>query len=157
MLASDLQVSLPVMNRKTSAVVAARLIARQHASGFIVTDDDGTPMAEISSADVLALLLPSRLLADATLARALDDAASDDVWTNAGDHTIGELLDDESAMREILHVDGDAPLAEVAALMIGANSQIAVVDGDTLGPRFITLPAVVDAILVVSGDGGPST
>lgn len=155
MLASDLQVTLPLVNRKTPAVVAARLIARKHLSGLVVADDAGHPVAVISSADVLGLMVPNYVLDDMSLAGVLDEAGSEEMWSGANERVIGELLDDDGVKaRDILHVDNDATLIELAALMVDAHAQIAVVDGAEGGPRFVTLPALMDAILVACGDDG---
>lgn len=43
MIASDLQVSLPTVNRRTPAVVTARLVARGHLGALIVADDPRSP------------------------------------------------------------------------------------------------------------------
>lgn len=155
MLASDIQASLPLVNRKTPAVVAARLIARKHLAGLVVADDAGTPVAVISSSDVLGLMVPGYLLDDLSLAGVLDDAGSEELWAGAGERVIGELLDDDGVrIHDILHVAHDATVIELAAQLADSDAQIAVVDETDEGPRFITLPALMDAILVVCGDDG---
>jgi CBS domain-containing protein len=155
MLASDLHVSLPLINRRTPAVVAARLIARNHLADLVVADDAGTPVAVVSSSDVLGLMLPAYALDDMSLAEVLDEAGSEELWAGAGERIIGDLLDDDRVtVGGILHVDHDATMVQLAARLVGARARIAVVDGAEEGPRFITLPALMDAVLAVRGDDG---
>jgi CBS domain-containing protein len=142
MLASDLQVSLPLVNRKTPAAVAARLLARNHVVSLVVADDAGNPVAIISSSDVLGLMVPVYLRDDISLAAVLDEAGSEELWAGAGGRVLGELLDDDDVkVRDILHVAHDATLVEVAVRLVHAGAPIAVVDGTDKGPHFITLPA----------------
>lgn len=154
MQASDIQVALPLVERDTSAVAAARHIARDHLAALVIADSSGTPIGAVSSADVLGLLVPSYVLQDMSLAGVLDEAGSEEMWTYADDRSIGELLDDDGVrVRELLTIDGDSTLIETAALMVDAHAQIAVVNG-TDPPMFVTLPAVMDAILTFIGEPG---
>lgn len=131
MIASDLQVSLPTVNRRTSAIVAARLVARGHIGALVVADDDGTPAAVVAPSDVLRLLL----------------AADGEV------ETIGTLLDDDRArVGPIVRISPSAQLADIATRMAAARTHVAVVDGDPRTPRFILLPLVIDAILAERDD-----
>ena len=142
MIASDLQVSLPLVNRRTPAVVAARLLARTQPAGLVVSDDSGSPIAVLTSSDVLRLLLPS------------SSFLSEESWKTAGERTVGELIDTRGSLADIPHVDTDASLEELAASMIRGRTEIATVDGSSRGPRFVTLPALLNAILAASGDDG---
>ena len=157
MLASDIQVTLPLVDRGTSAVAAARHIARDHLAALVVADASGTPIGVVSSADVLGLLVPSYVLQDMSLAGVLDEAGAEEMWSYADNRTIGELLDDDGVrVRELLSIDGDSTLIETAALMVDAHAQVAVVKG-TDPAMFVTLPAVMDAILTFIGEpGAPS-
>jgi len=156
MLASDIQVALPLVDRGTSAVAAARHIARDHLAALVVADASGTPIGVVSSADVLGLLVPSYVLQDMSLAGVLDEAGAEEMWSYADNRTIGELLDDDGVrVRELLTIDGDSTLIETAALMVDAHAQIAVVNG-TDPAMFVTLPAVMDAILTFIGEPGAS-
>lgn len=133
MIASDLQVSLPTVNRRTPAVVAARLVARGHLGALVVADDDGSPAAVVAPSDVLRLLLTA----------------------DEGSDTMGTLLDDDDArVGPIVRIDPGAGLIEVATRMAASRAQVAVVDGDSRAPRFILLPLVIDAILAARDDIG---
>ncbi|MBN9189060.1 MAG: hypothetical protein J0I62_11240, partial [Microbacterium sp.] len=141
-------------DRTTPAVEAARLIARDHLAGLVVVDAAGRPLVVISSADVLGLLVPGYVLQDMTLAGVFDDAGAEEMWAQAESRTIGELLDDEDVRtRELLHVDADSTLIEIAALMVDAHAQVAAVRGSGEA-RFVTLPTVMDAILTGFDEAG---
>jgi CBS domain-containing protein len=157
MRASDIQVALPLVDRGTSAVAAARLIAENHLAALVVADDSGTPIGVVSSADVLGLLVPNYVLQDMSLAGVLDEAGAEEVWTQAGSRTIGELLDDEGVkVRAPMHFDADDTLIEVAARMVDGHAHIAVVNGPD-GVGFVTLPAVIDAIISRLDPSGTSS
>ena len=157
MQASDIQAALPLVDRGTSAVAAARHIAREQLAALVVADTSGAPIGVVSSADVLGLLVPSYVLQDMALAGVLDEAGAEEMWSYADDRTIGELLDDDGVrVRELLSIDGDSTLIETAARMVDAHAQIAVVNR-TDPAMFVTLPAVMEAILTFIGEpGAPS-
>lgn len=157
MQASDIQTALPLVDRGTSAVAAARHIARDHLATLVVADAGGRPIGVVSSADVLGLLVPKYVLQDMALAGVLDEAGAEEMWSYADDRTIGELLDDDGVrVRELLAIDGDSTLIETAARMVDAHAQIAVVNG-TNPAMFVTLPAAMEAILTFIGEpGAPS-
>ncbi len=50
------------------------MIARERLSAIVVADEDGTPVAVVSSADVLGLMVPGYVLDDISLAGVLDEA-----------------------------------------------------------------------------------
>jgi CBS domain-containing protein len=155
MHASDIQVELPLVDRATTAVDAARLIAENHLSALVVANPSGKPVAVVSSADVLGLLVPNYVLEDMALAGVFDEAGAEEMWNHATDRTIGELLDDDGVrVRELLRVDADSTMLEIAALMVDTHAQIAAVRGTT--DRFVTLPAVMDAILTTFREPGAS-
>jgi CBS domain-containing protein len=154
MRASDLQVSLPLVQRRTTALEAARLIARGRLAGLVVANDAGIPFAVVSSADVLRLMVPNYVLDDMSLAGVLDEAGADEMWTRINERTIGELLDDEGVyVRDITRIDADANLVEMAALMVDARAEIAVVGTPAPEALFVTLPSVMAAILEACGKG----
>src|SRR4051812_39247953 len=95
MHASDLQVPLPLVERGTSAIAAARIIARDGLAGLVIANESGSPVAVVSSADVLGLLVPTYVLDDMSLAGVLDEAGAEEMWAHADERTIGELLDDD--------------------------------------------------------------
>ncbi len=151
MRVSELAISLPVVDRETSAVSAAQIIARDSRASIVVANAKGHPIAVISAVDVLRVLLPSYVTDDVSLAGVFDEKGADEIWRGVPDHTIGDLVDDhESRVFDILEVEPDATLLEVAARMADERAVIALVKGkpdDAL--KFVTLPAVLDAVLHV--------
>ncbi len=149
MHASDLQDRFPVVGRDTNAVEAARLIAADHRAGLVIADKKGTPVAVVSAVDVLGLLVPAYVRDDMALAGVLDEKAAEEVWDRASVRTIGDLLDDDDVrIYDLLTVDADATVLEIAAQMAEARAQIAMIAGVAGDePWFVTLPVVMDAIL----------
>jgi len=149
MRATDLKTELPLVRRETAAVDAARLIAEGGRIGLVVADDAGSPVAIISATDVMRLMLPGYILEDLSLANVFDEEGANDLWAEIDSRTIGELLDDEEVpVREILAIDADATLVEIAARMADAHAQIARVTGLADDSAFfLTLPVVMEAIL----------
>lgn len=133
MIASDLQVSLPTVNRRTSVVVAARLVARAGYADLVLADDTGRPAALVSAPAVTRLLLRE---------------------THADtDATIGDLLEDErNSMEPIVAIEPTTSLEETARQMVAADAGVAVVDPDPRAPRFVLLDVVLDALLATRND-----
>lgn len=150
MRAHDLETSLPLVDRHTSALDAARMIVGERLATLVIADERGRASSVVSAIDILGLLIPSYLRDDTFLSGVLDEVGSDEIWDEAHRRTVGELLeDDEVDVHDILTVEPDATLVEVATRMADARATVAlVVDG---GPaRFVTLPTVMDAILRLS-------
>jgi len=156
----DLARNLPVVTRRTTALEAARRIAGDRLSALVVADETGRPAFVIPAVEILGLLIPLYLREDTRLAGVLDEVAADELWTAADRHTVGELLDDDEArVHDILVVDADATLVEVATLMAAEHTSIALLDGPQSAedPLFITLPTVLDAALTARGMRGGQT
>ena len=66
MHASDLETTLPLVDRHTPVLDAARMIAGERLPVLVIADDHGRPAAVISAVDVLSLLIPSYLRDDAS-------------------------------------------------------------------------------------------
>ena len=149
MRARDLQTEMPIVTRETTAMEAARLIAGSNVVGLVIADAKGVPVALVSAVDVLTLMLPGYLIDDFSLAAVFDEQAAEELWGNLHEHTIGELVDDdEVSTRRILTIEGGDTVVEVAARMADARTQLALVkDSPRDHPAFVTLPAVMDAIL----------
>jgi CBS domain-containing protein len=160
MRATDLQVHLPLVDRDTSAVDAARLIAEGRLAGLVIADETGTAVAIVSAVDVLRLLIPGYVVEDMALAGVFDESGAEEVWSHAVDRKIGELVDDDKVhIHEILTIDADATLVEIAAEMTDARAQIAMVSASEhdAQPGFLTLPVVIEAILRFCAPGERAT
>lgn len=155
MRAIDLRTPLPVVDRNTTALDAAHLVATGGLPGLVVADPSGKPVAVLSSVDVLGLLVPNYVMEDMSLAGVFDEQAAEEVWAHVGERTLAELLDDDGVrVHDILKVDADASLVEIAAQMVDAHAQIALLKEPAgTEPGFILLPAVMQAILRYCGPG----
>jgi hypothetical protein len=135
MYASEIHVTLPTVNRRTPATVAARLVARTNAALLVLADERGVPAAVIFPPDVLRLLI-----------RPVDGETA----------TVGDLLDDDrSRLGSMLRVEGTIDIRELASRMAVAHAQVAIIDAPG-SPRFVLLPNLLDAVLADRDDTGPS-
>lgn len=156
MRARDLQTPIPLVDRTTTALEAARLIATDNLTALVVADEDHRPVAVMSAVDVLGLLIPGYVLDDMSLAGVFDERGSEEVWAAGSRRLLAELLDDVGVrVRDILVVDADATIVELAAQMADARAQIALVKGSPQDePGFVQLPAVMEAILRFAPNDG---
>lgn len=148
MHASDIQTELPIVDRTTPALEAAKLIASARVGGLIVADLEGHPVGVVWAVDILGHLLPNYLRDDMSLAAVIDEKGAEEMWSATAKLTLGELFDDDGVrIPKLLEVDADATIVEVAAQMADARTQVALVRGPAGSPpRFVTLPSVMDAI-----------
>lgn len=142
MIAAELQTSLPLVNRRTNALVAGRLIAHRHLDALVFADEDGRPRRSIAASEVLDLMAsPDRMPSDA------------DLRTQLSERTIGDLIDDRRfRATALLTVRPDTPVEVIASEMVDAGAHVAIVIGDSAQPMFITLPDVMEGLLALSGD-----
>lgn len=149
MHASDLQTSITMVDRHTSAQRAARLIADGSLPGLVIADAKGKPVTVISAVDVLGLLIPGYIRQDMSLAGVFDEKGAEEIWQHLDGRTIGDLLDDDGVHTfDLITVDSDATVVEIAAQMAEARAMIALVDSPPESePVFITLPTVMKSIL----------
>ena len=148
MRASDIHKALQPITRVTTALEAARLIAADRLAALVIANDAGTPVAVVSAVDVLGLLVPSYIMSDLSLSGVFDESGAQEIWAGSAQRTIAELLDDTGVRKhELLIVDADATLVEIAAQMADERAQIALVRGTENEPRFVLLPDVMDAII----------
>jgi CBS domain-containing protein len=149
MRAHDLQIMLPTVDRTTTVARATRIIADTDRVGVILADENGTPQSAISALDVLRLALPDYVIEDPSLAGVLDEGGVSDLLSGLGDHTIGDLIeDDRMTVRELAWVDADATVIEIAAVLVSQDTMItAVRAAENTSVGVVTLPIVVDAML----------
>lgn len=149
MRAGDLYQELPTVDRATTVAQAARFTADTGVVGVLIVDRSGDPQSVLSALDVLRLGLPDYVIEDPSLARVLDAEDAADVVDRLAERTIGELIDDDRVhLHELLWVDADATMMEVAGLLVAQNTRAAAVRGsDGPSARIITLPIVMKAML----------
>lgn len=158
MRASDLQVPMPMVTRGTTAREAGRLIATGSRIGLVIANDAGVPEASVSATDVLRLMVPGYILDDFSLAHVLGESAADEVWEHLDHRTIGELVDDDDVpLHDLVVVNADDTVLEIAAAMVEAKSQLALVGPLTAGTAaVISLPDVMTAIVEADARRGTS-
>lgn len=158
MHASDIATSLTVVDRSTPAVEAIRLIAERDLIGLVIAEADGHPSAVVSSVDVVRFVLPRYLLDDLALTNTVGDVGLEDLRQGLQGRTIGDLVDDTDVpVRSVLVVPADAGPIEIAARMVDARSQVALVEDPTQAePVFVTLPGLLDAVVAHWDANGPT-
>jgi len=129
MRARELAEPFPTLAVQADAMDAAREMARQRLPGLIVCGTDGMPYTILPGSQVLRFLIPSYVQEDPALARAFDEAASDELVQRLVRSTVGDLLP-KRQQAELPVVAGDATTIEVAAVMARMRSPlVAVVEG----------------------------
>lgn len=149
MHAADLATTLAVVDRSTPALDAVRLIADQDLVGLVIAEADGHPSAVVSSIDVVRYMLPGYLLDDLSLTNTVGEVGLDDLHQGLQGRTIGDLVDDSDvSVRSVLVVPPDAGPIEIAARMVDARTQVALIDDPSRSePAFVTLPGLLDAVV----------
>lgn len=149
MHAADIATTLAVVDRTTPALDAVRLIADRDLVGLVIAEADGHPSAVVSSVDVVRYMLPGYLLDDLSLTNTVGDVGLEDLRQGLQDRTIGDLVDSAAvAVRSVLVVPADAGPVEIAARMVDARTQVALVeDPSRTEPVFVTLPGLLDAVV----------
>lgn len=128
MRAGEIAEPYPVVGVNTSALVAARLIARDRLPGLVVTDLDGTPTAILPASEVVRFVVPEYVQADPTLAGVIGELAADRIADRLGDSTVGDLLPERPVELPVLKADDT--VLELAAVMARLRSPLcAVVEG----------------------------
>jgi CBS domain-containing protein len=147
--ARDIATPLTVVDRTTPALDAVRLIADRDLVGLVVAETDGHPSSVVSSLDVVRYLLPGYLLDDLSLTNTVGDIGLEDLRQGLDGRTIGDLIDDaDITVRSVLVVPDDAGPVEIAARMVAARTQVALVQmAEAAEPLFVTLPGLLDAIV----------
>ena len=152
MRARELAQPFPTVGLDTDAMEAARMLGQQRLPGLIVLGDDGRPWTVLPASQVLRLVIPAYVQDDPALARAFDEKASDQLWSELDESTVRDILPAEQDVDELPVVDPDATTVEVAAVMARVHSPlVAVVDGDELLGA-ITVSRLLDHLLP-----GPAT
>lgn len=128
MRAGEIAEPYPVVGLDTSALVAARLIARDRLPGLVVTDKDGIPRAVLPASDVLRFMVPDYVQDDPTLAGVLGEVPVELITERLGRATVGDLLPERPVELPVLKPDDT--VLELAAMMARLRSPLcAVVDG----------------------------
>jgi hypothetical protein len=115
----------PVVGLETSALVAARLIARDRRPGIVVTGADGGPRAVLPASQVVKFMVPDYVQSDPALARVMGEVSADKLAERLRRATVADLLPDKPV--ELAVVNADDTLMEVAAIMARLRSPLCAV------------------------------
>jgi predicted transcriptional regulator len=145
MRARALATPFPTVGLDTSALEAARLLARSDLPGLIVVDRQGQPKTVLAGTQVLRMAIPRYCIDDPALARVIDEEHADRFLTDLEDRTVAECLPEHPG--ELPVVDPDATVLEIAALMARARTPLVAVVADRQMLGAITLDALLDRML----------
>ncbi|MBA3020029.1 CBS domain-containing protein [Propionicimonas sp.] len=128
MRAGEIAEPYPVVGIDTSALVAARLIARDRLPGLVVTDESGKPMAVLPASEVVRFMVPDYVQDDPALAGVLGEVPIERIAARLAAARVADLLPSRPAELPVMNV-GDT-VVELAAIMARLRSPLcAVVDG----------------------------
>lgn len=109
----------------TSALEAARLLARHRLPGLVVTDAQGLPHSVLPASQVVRFLVPTYVQDDPSLARVLSESMADHAADRLGSRKVGDVLPRERP--ELCVVRSDDTVIEVAAMMARLRSPLVAV------------------------------
>lgn len=115
----------PVVGLETSALVAARLIARDRRPGIVVTGAEGAPRAVLPASQVVKFMVPDYVQSDPALARVMGEVSAEKLAERLRRATVADLLPDKPV--ELAVVNADDTLMEVAAIMARLRSPLCAV------------------------------
>ncbi len=128
MRAGEIAEPYPVVGIGTSALVAARLIARDRLPGLVVTDESGKPMAVLPASEVVRFMVPDYVQDDPALAGVLGEVPIERIAARLAAARVADLLPSRPAELPVMKVDDT--VVELAAIMARLRSPLcAVVDG----------------------------
>lgn len=145
MHAADMAEEFPVVGLASSALEAARLLARDRLPGLVVVDDRGAPYAILPASQVVRFLVPRYVQDDPSLAAVLSESMADRAADILGGKTVEELLPAERP--ELAVVRGEDTLVEVAATMARLRCPLAAVADDGRVTGVITASRLLESAL----------
>jgi len=133
MHAHEIAEPYPVIQAETSALDAARMIARERRPGLVVSGRDGAPSAVLSASQVVQFMVPDYVQDDPNLAGVMGEEPSAKIAERLQRATVASLLPREPDELPVLN--SDDTVLEVAAIMARLSSPLAVVmdGGEILG------------------------
>ena len=150
MQASEIAVLPPTVTMDDSVSKAVQLMVVKQVPGLIVVDDRDHPVAVLSGAKVLGLVIPGCYQGDSALVRAVDESHADQFWQESAKLTVRDCL--PSPITKPAVVASDATLLEVASAMATRQSPlVALVDSDGRLSGAVTLTRLLTSL----GMAGP--
>lgn len=133
MKARNLASPQKVLRDDAPAAEAAAVLSRHDIRALLVVDSSGGFVGVLSDSELLRALLPPFLSESQTLARVLEEAASEALFRRIEDLTVRDLMPDERDAAPI--VSGEDTLVEVADAMVRSRASLVGVldDGRLIG------------------------
>ncbi|CAL8969038.1 MAG: CBS domain-containing protein [Actinobacteria bacterium] len=148
MRAGDIAEPYPVVGLSTSALVAARLMARDRLPGLVVTDDDGVPQAVLPASQVVRFMVPDYVQDDPALAGVLGEVPTDRITARLAATRVADLLPTHTVELPVLKPEDT--VIELAAMMARLRSPLcAVFDGT----RVVGVVTAAHLLALVCGEG----
>jgi CBS domain-containing protein len=131
MKARNLASPRDTVGRDDPASEAARILARHDVRAVLVVDSDGGFVDALSDSELLRALLPSYVEDDESLARVLEESASEVLFQRLEGRTVGDLVPADREADPV--VNGEDTLVESASAMVRSRaSMVGVVDDGRL-------------------------
>lgn len=150
MRAGEIAEPYPVVGIDTSALVAARLIARDRLPGLVVTDESGKPMAVLPASEVVRFMVPDYVQDDPALAGVLGEVPVERIAARLAAARVADLLPSRPAELPVMKVDDT--VVELAAIMARLRSPLCAV---TDGQKVLGVVTAARLLELVCGDELP--
>lgn len=125
MRARDIAEPYPVVAYETTALEAARLIARDRLPGLVVTGADGNPKAVLPASEVVRFMVPDYVQDDPALAGVMGEIPIQKISARLRRATVADLLSTRSP--ELAVLKSDDTVVELAAIMARLRSPLCAV------------------------------
>ena len=133
MKARNLASPREIVRDDAPAVEAAAVLSRHDVRAVLVVDGSGEFVGVLSDSELLRALLPPFIAESRSLARVLEESASEALYRRVEHLTVRDLMPDERDVPPIL--SGDDTLVEVADTMVRSRASLVGVldDGRLIG------------------------
>jgi CBS domain-containing protein len=146
-IARDLAVPCPSIGMDDDAMDAVRLMAEQRLPGIVVCESDGRPTRILPGTQVLRFVIPRYVQDDAALARVISERGSERLLGELSGRKVRDMLPRRPDV-DLAVANPDDTVLELAALMARTHSPLVAVVQDGLLTGCITLPRVLDVLLM---------
>jgi CBS domain-containing protein len=120
--ASEIDEEFPVVDIDSSALEAARMVAKRGLPGIVVLTANGQLYSVLAASQVVRFIVPSYVQDDPLLARVLAESIADQAAEKLRGKTIRELLPQQQ--RTLPAADADDTIIEVATIMSRLRSPL---------------------------------
>lgn len=125
MRAEQIAEEFPVVRSDSNAIDAVRLIAEYRLPGLVVTDPSGRPLQILPASQVVQMIVPAYIQDDPALAGVVGLPTAGSLAEKLSGKSVQQVL--PKPPRQMVSVNGDDTIVEVAAVMAREHSPLAVV------------------------------